>query len=126
MAIIIKPHIMSLPFKNNRDIKPLGFASCEDSGSEEQHDEEYFNDKLRSFKASNFTLSVKIIGNEKVREVAFALKQKNKVTFYRLQIQTMGQIYTIDKRYNDFKELHDTLTAHEDKYSFPDFPGRHY
>ena len=35
----------------------------------------------------------------------------------------MNKFYTIDKRYTDFRDLHDTLTANEDKYSFKDFPG---
>lgn len=52
------------------------------------------------------------------------LSQTKNVVFYRLQVNAMSRLYFIDKRYTDFKELHDTLTANEEKYSFKDFPGR--
>jgi len=109
---------MSLHIKKTRTIKPLrAIDNFELSDSEELEDIEYCNEKLQVFKRSNFPLSVKIIGSEEI-------KGAKKAVFYRLQVHAMNQYYSLDKRYTDFKELHDTLTANEEKYSFKDFPGK--
>lgn len=62
---------MSLHLKRTNELKScIGLIEDETSYSDEEFHQNYCNQKLRLFKNNHFALSVRIIGNEKVNDVA--------------------------------------------------------
>ncbi len=70
---------MSLHLKRTNELKScIGLIEDENSYSDDEYHQNYCNQKLRLFKNNNFSLTVRIIGNEKVNDVADKSIRKTK------------------------------------------------
>ncbi len=97
--------------------KKQRISSCHFGDSVELKDSgrEYDQMQLWNFISQRQHLEAQIIGYE--------LRSAERYVIYRISVNALGQEYTIDRRYSEFKELHDHYSRFMPEYDNPNFPG---
>lgn len=91
-------------------------GSCHFGDSDEGQDTscEYNHQQLWSFISRGRGLQTRVLGSDHL--VA------EKYVIYRISVSTLGQEYTIDRRYSEFRELHEHYSRFLPEYDNPGFP----
>lgn len=92
-------------------------SSCHFGDSDELKDSshEYNQMQLWNFVSQGQRLEVQINGYE--------LRSVERYVIYRISVSALGQEYAIDRRYSEFRELHEYYSRFMPEYDNPSFPG---
>jgi len=94
----------------------LNSFSVVDSDTMGSSNAQYCQTQLKNFIAKGQELKTYIVGYELVSEERYII--------YKIAVSALGQHYTIDRRYSEFKELHDFSVKTYPLYKFSNFPGK--
>ena len=75
----------------------------------------YNKSQLKAFIQGRQRIDVKIIG--------YDLRSSEKYVVYKIAVGALGQDYTIDRRYSEFKDIHEHYLKIFPEYNFTNFPG---
>ena len=111
-------------FKEMFGMRSIGHSTASKDSFEEvpKIQDNYCQGQMRKFLSQKETLRTNILGYEIVSDVVISLPQKKYVQ-YTINVQALGQEYSVGRRYSAFKELHEHATKNYKGYNIPNFPS---
>lgn len=107
-------------FRNKPKVSSFSHGISDDTGNSNA---QYCQSQLKNFIAKGQELKSYVIGFEHQFEVLINFI-KERYIVYKIAISALGQNYVVDRRYSEFKELHEYSLKHYPQYKFNNFPSR--